>query len=66
MALHAAIVLEGARIAIVRKVIILDLKQHDSTVILGIAALIITISGAYYILRRKVRVNLANDPREEL
>ena len=41
--------------------IILDLKEYDSTVILGIAALIITISGAYYIVRQKLRIDLAGD-----
>ncbi|MGA6927633.1 MAG: phosphate-starvation-inducible PsiE family protein [Desulfosarcina sp.] len=58
---HSEIVLEVALIAIARKVIILDLKDYDSTTILGIAALIITISGAYYIVRQKIRVNLSGD-----
>jgi uncharacterized membrane protein (DUF373 family) len=58
---HSEIVLEVALIAIARKVIILDLKEYDSVVILGIAALIITISGAYYIVRQKLRVNLSCD-----
>jgi uncharacterized membrane protein (DUF373 family) len=39
----------------------LDLKAYDSTTIIGIAALIITISGAYYIVRRKLRVDLSVD-----
>lgn len=56
---HSEIVLEVALIAIARKVIILDLKAYDSVVIIGIAALIITIAGAYFILKRKIRVNLA-------
>jgi uncharacterized membrane protein (DUF373 family) len=56
---HSEIVLEVALIAIARKVVILDLKEYDSTVILGIAALIITISGAYYIVRRKLRIDLS-------
>ena len=58
---HSEIVLEVALIAIARKVIILDLKEYDSTIILGIAALIITIAAAYYILRRKIRVDLSCD-----
>jgi uncharacterized membrane protein (DUF373 family) len=56
---HSEIVLEVALIAIARKVIILDFKEYNSTVILGIAALIITISASYYIIRRKIRVDLA-------
>ncbi|MBI9082958.1 MAG: phosphate-starvation-inducible PsiE family protein [Desulfobacterales bacterium] len=56
---HSEIVLEVALIAIARKVIILDLKAYDSVVIIGIAALIIAIAGAYFILKRKIRVSLA-------
>ena len=62
---HSEIVLEVALIAIARKVIILDLKEYSSTVILGMAALIITIAGAYYILRRKIRVDLSCDPTKQ-
>ena len=63
---HSEIVLEVALIAIARKVIILDFKDYDSTVILGIAALIITISASYYIIRRKIRVDLTKDrPRDK-
>jgi uncharacterized membrane protein (DUF373 family) len=55
---HSEIVLEVALIAIARKVIILDLKEHDSVLVIGVAALILTIAVAYYILRRKLRVDL--------
>ena len=58
---HSEIVLEVALIAIARKVIILDFKEYDSMVILGIAALIVTISLSYYIVRRKIRVDLSMD-----
>ena len=58
---HSEIVLEVALIAIARKVIILDFEKYDSIVILGIAALIITISASYYIIQRKIRVDLSND-----
>lgn len=56
---HSEIVLEVALIAIARKVIILDFKEYDSLVILGIAALILTISLSYYIVRRKIRIDLS-------
>jgi uncharacterized membrane protein (DUF373 family) len=62
---HSEIVLEVALIAIARKVIILDLKEYDSIGILGIAALIITISLSYYIIRRKIRVDLSKDQPTE-
>jgi uncharacterized membrane protein (DUF373 family) len=52
---HSEVVLEVALIAIARKVIILDLSKYDSTVILGIAALILSISLSYYIIKRKLR-----------
>jgi uncharacterized membrane protein (DUF373 family) len=57
---HSEIVLEVALIAIARKVIILDLKEHDSVLVIGVAALILAIAVAYYILRRKLRVDLEN------
>jgi uncharacterized membrane protein (DUF373 family) len=57
---HSEIVLEVALIAIARKVIILDLKAYDSMLVIGVAALILTIAVAYYILRRKVRLDLEN------
>ena len=64
---HSEIVLEVALIAIARKVIILDLKAYDTTILIGIAALIISIAGAYYILRRKLRIDLSAkcDPAQE-
>ena len=62
---HSEIVLEVALIAIARKVIILDLKEYDSIVILGIAALIITISLSYYIVRGKLRIDLSNTPDQK-
>jgi uncharacterized membrane protein (DUF373 family) len=63
---HSEIVLEVALIAIARKVIILDLKEYDSVVILGIAALIVTISVSYYIVRRKLRIDLSTcDPNQK-
>ena len=58
---HSEIVLEVALIAIARKVVILDLKEYSSTTIIGIAALIVAIAGAYYIVRRKLRIDLACD-----
>ncbi len=57
---HSEIVLEVALIAIARKVIILDFKEYDSIIVLGIAALILTISVAYYIVRRKLRIDLTD------
>jgi len=62
---HSEIVLEVALIAIARKVIILDFKKFDSLAIIGIASLIITIAGAYYILKRKILANTEENRRRE-
>ena len=48
---HVEVVLMVALIAIARKVIILDLKQLPSLALFGIAALILCISVAYYIVK---------------
>jgi uncharacterized membrane protein (DUF373 family) len=49
---HSEIVLEVALIAIARKVITLDLKSYDSMTLIGIAALIVAIAIAYFLIRR--------------
>ena len=49
---HSEIVLEVALIAISRKVITLDVKQYEPLSLIGIAALIVTIAIAYYLIKR--------------
>jgi uncharacterized membrane protein (DUF373 family) len=49
---HVEIVLEVALIAIARKVIILDVKKTESLSLLGIALLIASLAGAYYLERK--------------
>ena len=49
---HYEVVLSVAIIAIARKVIILDLKEVDSSSLLGIAAVILALSAGYYLMRR--------------
>lgn len=49
---HSEIVLEVALIAITRKVIILDIKEYSGMAVMGIAALILAIAIAYYLLKR--------------
>jgi uncharacterized membrane protein (DUF373 family) len=53
--IHAEIVLEVAVIAIARKVIILDVKELPSSTLLGIAAIIITLAVAYYLVKRGIK-----------
>lgn len=51
---HAEIVVEVAMIAIARKVIILDVKEMSSLTLLGIAAIILALSVAYWFVKRGV------------
>lgn len=48
------IVMAVALIAIARKVIILDMKDLSGAVVLGIAAIILSLSIGYYLITRKV------------
>ena len=53
--MHAEVVIEVAVIAIARKVIILDVKELPSLTLLGIAAIIITLAVAYWVVKRGVK-----------
>lgn len=53
--IHAEVVIEVAVIAIARKVIILDVKELPSLTLLGIAAIIITLAVAYWVVKRGVK-----------
>lgn len=55
---HSEIVLEVALIAIARKVITLDVKKYEPLTLIGIAALIFTISIAYFFIKR-CRIDLS-------
>jgi len=49
---HFEVVLSVAIIAIARKVIILDVKQVDGLGLLGIAAIILALTGGYFLMKR--------------
>ena len=53
--IHAEVVIEVAMIAIARKVIILDVKELPSLTLLGIAAIIITLAVAYWLVKRGIK-----------
>ena len=57
--IHAEVVIEVAMIAIARKVIILDVKELPSLTLLGIAAIIITLAVAYWVVKRGIKEQLA-------
>jgi uncharacterized membrane protein (DUF373 family) len=60
--IHVDIVAEVALIAIARKVIILDLAEHDGLTVLAIAALVLALGGA--LLMPPLRRRLAGRPAE--
>jgi uncharacterized membrane protein (DUF373 family) len=49
---HAEVVVEVAMIAIARKVIILDFKELSGLTLVGIAAIILALTGAFFVLKR--------------
>jgi len=49
---HAEVVVEVAMIAIARKVIILEVKDLSGLTLVGIAAIIAALTGAFYVLKR--------------
>ena len=51
---HVEIVLEVGLIAIARKIIILDIEKYDGVTIIGVASLILAVSAAYYVTKRKI------------
>lgn len=52
---HVEIVLEVALIAIARKVIILDLEKYSSLTLVGIAALILSVAMAFWVIKRQIK-----------
>ena len=50
---HVEVVLEVALIAIARKIIILDVKKVSALSLIGIAAIVVTLAVAFYLLKQK-------------
>ena len=50
---HEEVILVAALIAVARKVIVLDVKKTDPLVIFGIAAIILAVAAAYWIVKRQ-------------
>ena len=49
---HVEIVLEVALIAVARKVVIIDVKEYLPQTLLAIAAIVLSLAGAYYLQKR--------------
>jgi uncharacterized membrane protein (DUF373 family) len=58
--LHVEIVFLVAMIAIARKVIILDLKRLPPSSLVGIAAIILALSGGYWMIKLALKENVKN------
>jgi uncharacterized membrane protein (DUF373 family) len=52
---HVEVVLLAALIAAARKVIVLDLKALEPLAMIGLAAIIVSLSGGYYFIKRSRR-----------
>ena len=48
---HVEIVLEVALIAVARKVVIIDVKEYSPDTLLAIAAIVVSLAGAYFLQR---------------
>ena len=59
---HVEVVFAMALIAVARKVIILDVKELDSLVLIGIAAVVLALSVGYYYVGRHIH-NVCEDKR---
>ncbi|HXK48167.1 MAG TPA: phosphate-starvation-inducible PsiE family protein [Deltaproteobacteria bacterium] len=62
---HVEVVFAMALIAVARKVIILDVKELDSLVLIGIAAIVLALSVGYYYVGRHIRT-LCEDRRSRV
>jgi uncharacterized membrane protein (DUF373 family) len=54
--IHLEVVFMVAMIAIARKIIILDLKEISNFTLIGLAAVIFSLSVGYYLIKRERRV----------
>ena len=50
--IHVELVMVVALIAVSRKIIVIDYSKTDAVTVLGIAALVIALSGGYYLMKR--------------
>jgi len=55
--LHVEVVVLVALIAIARKVIILDYKDMTGEMLIGLAALFLSLAGGYYLLQRAAQIS---------
>jgi len=56
--IHVEVIFLVAIIAVARKVIVLDVKELDPLVSLGIAAIILSLAGGYYLVKRGLNIKM--------
>ena len=65
-ALHVEVVLLVAMIAVARKVIILDMKEISAMSMIGIAVLLFSLAGSYFLIKKGLDLPASEpDPEEE-
>jgi uncharacterized membrane protein (DUF373 family) len=62
---HVEIVLEVALIAVARKVVIIDVKEYSPEALLAIAAIVVSLAGAYY-LQKQIRNRREFSPEKRI
>ena len=53
---HVEVIFLVAIIAVARKVIILDVNEMDPLILVGVAAIILALSGGYYLLKQGLKI----------
>ena len=66
--IHVEVVILVAIIALARKIIILKVEDYSGVVIIGIGVLILSLTGAYFLIRKGglMTIMLENDPDVEM
>jgi len=62
---HVEVIFLVAIIAVARKVIVLDVKGLDPLVSLGMAAIIVSLAGGYYLLKRGLNIKETGDSSQK-
>ena len=63
--IHVEVVLIVAIIALARKIVILELKEPTPLTLLGLAALVISLSASYWLIMRILGSDTVNSPRKK-
>lgn len=64
---HVEVIFLVAIIAVARKVIVLDVNELDPLILIGVAAIILALSGGYYLLKQglNIRTTTPKQPKPE-